>query len=170
MRLIYTASLLRFVELFLGLFAARAAPVGRQVLERDAVMFGGVIDIAADGADVLAGRRLEHDFAGRNHGRRIGEVNDPVLFQTFQRFWRMGSEPDGRTRRAERATAVQRFAGGGLVVIDHGKLVPVERDIRVGYVAVNEVEESFLLYEIHHVLLTVAAFAYGRVIRQLLGA
>ena len=120
MRLIYTASLLRFVKLFLGLLAARAAPVGRQVLERDAVMFGGVIDITADGADVLTCRRLEHDFAGRNDGRWIGEINDPVLFQTFQRLRRVGAEPDGRTRRAECATAVQRFAGGGLVVIDHG--------------------------------------------------
>ena len=107
-------------------------------------MFGGVIDVAADGADVLAGRRIEHDFAGRNHGRWIREVNDPVLFQTFQRLRRVGAEPDGRTRGAERATAVQRFAGGGLVVIDHGKLVPVERDIRVGYVAMDEVEEPDL--------------------------
>ena len=50
------------VEFLFWLLAARTAPVGGQILERDAVMFGGIIDIAADGADVLAGRRLEHDF------------------------------------------------------------------------------------------------------------
>ena len=132
------------VEFVLWLAAARTAPVGGKVLERDAVVLGRIVHIAADGADVLSCRRLEHDFARRDDGGRICEVNDPVLFQTFQRLRRVRSEPDGRTRRAERATTVQRFAGGGLVVIDHGKLVPVERDIRVGYVAMDEVEEPDL--------------------------
>ena len=45
------------VELFLALLATRAAPVVGKVLEGYAVVLGRVVDIAADGADVLAGRR-----------------------------------------------------------------------------------------------------------------
>jgi len=48
----------RSVELRLRLLAARALPVVRQILERDAVVLGGVIDVAADGADVFAGGLL----------------------------------------------------------------------------------------------------------------
>ena len=47
-------SYLSFVELALGLLAAGAFPVVRKILESNAVMFGGIIDIATDAADVFA--------------------------------------------------------------------------------------------------------------------
>ena len=47
------ANLLRLVKLLFRLLAARAFPVLRQILEGHTIMFGGVIDIAADGTDVL---------------------------------------------------------------------------------------------------------------------
>ena len=47
--------LLRFIEFSLRLLATRAAPVVGQVFEGNAVVLCGVIDIAADGADILAG-------------------------------------------------------------------------------------------------------------------
>ena len=47
-----------FIELLLPLFASRAFPIVRQVFEGHAVVLGGVIHVAADGADVLAGGLL----------------------------------------------------------------------------------------------------------------
>lgn len=76
--------------IFLRLFAARAKPVGGEVLKRDTVMFGRIIHIAADGADVFAGRGLEDDFTRRNDGRRIVEVHDTLLLKALQRFGRVG--------------------------------------------------------------------------------
>lgn len=43
------------IKLLLPLLASRTFPVFRQVLEGQAVVLGGVIDIAANGADILAG-------------------------------------------------------------------------------------------------------------------
>ena len=43
-----------FVELLLWLLATGATPGVGQVLESDAVVLGGVVDVAADGADVFA--------------------------------------------------------------------------------------------------------------------
>ena len=132
------------VVFVLRLFAARATPVGREVLERDAVMFGGIVDIAADGADVFAGRGLEDDFAHGDDGRRIVEVHDALLRVAFQCFGRVGAEIHGRARAAEGADAVEGFARGGLVLEHDGKPVLVERDVGVGDVAVDEIEESIV--------------------------
>ena len=49
---------LRPFKLLLPLFTSRALPIVRQVLEGYAVVLGGVIDVTADGADVLAGGLL----------------------------------------------------------------------------------------------------------------
>ena len=46
------------VELLLPLPAPRTLPVVGQVLEGHAIVLGGVIDVAADGADILAGGLL----------------------------------------------------------------------------------------------------------------
>ena len=46
------------IEFLFGLTAARALPVVREILECDAVMLGGIIDIAADGTHVFAACRL----------------------------------------------------------------------------------------------------------------
>ena len=46
---------LRLVELVLGALATRAYPIVGKVFEGHSVVFGWVIDIAADGTDVLAG-------------------------------------------------------------------------------------------------------------------
>ena len=110
----------------LRLFAARAAPVGRKVLERHAVMFSRIVHVAADGTDVFAGRCLEDDFTNRNDGRRIVEIDDALRLKALQRLRRGRAEPDGRTRGAERAAAIERLAGRCLVFIDDGQLVLVE--------------------------------------------
>ena len=108
-------------------------------------MFGGIVDIAADGTDVLAGRGLEDDFANWNDGGRIVEIHDALLRVAFQRFGRVGAEIHGRARAAEGADAVEGFARGGLVLEHDGKPVLVERDVGVGDVAVDEIEESVRL-------------------------
>ena len=90
----------------MGLPTARTAPVGRQILERDAVVLGGIVHIAADGADVLSCRRLEHDFAWRNDGGRVREIYDALRLEDFQRFRRVRAEPNSRTRSTERTAAV----------------------------------------------------------------
>ena len=46
-------TVLCLIKLLLALLAAGALPVGRKVFEGHAVMFGRVIDIAANTADVL---------------------------------------------------------------------------------------------------------------------
>ena len=108
-------------------------------------MFGGIVDIAADRADVLAGRRLEDDFAHGDDGRRIVEIHDALLRVALQRLWRVRAEVHGRARAAESADAVKGFARGGLVLVDDGELVLVERDVGVGDVAVNEIEKPVRL-------------------------
>ena len=133
------------VELFFRLFAARAKPVGWEILERDTFMFGGIVDIAADGASVFASRRLEDDFTRRNDGRRIVEIDDALLRVAFQRFGRVGAKIHGRTGAAEGTNAVESFARSGLVLKDDGKPVLVERDIGVGNITVDEIEESVRL-------------------------
>ena len=85
------------VVFVLRLFAARATPIVREVLERDAVMFGGIVDVAADGADVFAGRRLEDDFAHGNDGGRIVEIDDALLREAFQRFRRWTRQSSRKT-------------------------------------------------------------------------
>ena len=80
------------VVFVLRLLAARANPIGREILERNAVMLCRIVDIAADGADILASRRLEDDFARRNDGRRIVEIDDALLLKALQRFRRVGAE------------------------------------------------------------------------------
>ena len=129
----------------MGLPTARTAPVGRKVLERDDVMFGGIVHIAADGADVLSGRSLEDDFARRNYGRRIVEIHDALLGKTLQRFRRVGAEIHRRTGAAEGTDAVEGLSRGGLIVEHDGEAVFVERDIGVGDIAVDEIEKSIRL-------------------------
>ena len=107
-------------------------------------MFGGIVDIAADGADVLAGRGLEDDFTHGDDGRRIVEVHDALLRVAFQRFGRVGAEIDSRTGAAEGTDAIKCLSRGGLVLEHDGEAVFVERDVGVGDVAVDEIEESFL--------------------------
>lgn len=41
-------------------------------------MFGRIVDIAANGADVFAGRSLEDDFADGDDGRRIVEIGERI--------------------------------------------------------------------------------------------
>lgn len=60
---------LRPIELLLPLPASRALPVFGQVLEGHAVVLGGVIDVAADGADVLAGGLLLGEIHFGQDGR-----------------------------------------------------------------------------------------------------
>ena len=64
---------LRLVEFFLALLAARALSVGGQVLEGNAVVLGGVVDIAADAADILARSFLCSEIHFGQH-RRHGVV------------------------------------------------------------------------------------------------
>ena len=120
-------------------------------------MLGRVVDVAADGADVLAGRGLEDDLAGRDHGGRVREVDDAVRGEALQRLGRVGSEVDGRARGAEGADAVERLAGGGEVLVDDGEPVLVERHVGVGDVAVDQVEEAVGLDRDDAVALGVAA-------------
>ena len=105
-------------------------------------MFSRIVHVAADGTDVFAGRCLEDDFTNRNDGRRIVEIDDTLRLEAFQRLRRVRPEPDRRTRGAERAAAVERLAGGGLVFVDDRQLVLVESHVGVGDVAVDEVEKS----------------------------
>lgn len=133
------------VVLVLRLFAARAKPVGWKILERDAVMFGRIVDIAADRADVFAGRGLEDNLAHGNDGRWIVEIHDALLRVAFQRFGRVGAKIHGRTGAAEGTDAVESFARSGLILKDDGKPILVERHIGVGDIAVDKVEESIRL-------------------------
>ena len=55
-------------------------------------MFGRIVDIAADGADVLSCRGLEDDFAHGNDGGRIVEIDDALLRVALQRFGRVRAE------------------------------------------------------------------------------
>ena len=65
--------LLRFIEFLLRLLATGTTPVVGQVFESNAVVLCGVIDIAADGADVLTGGFLlgEIDFGQKGWHRII---------------------------------------------------------------------------------------------------
>ena len=66
-------------------------------------MLGGIVDIAANGANVFTGRRLEDDFADGDDGRRIVEIDDTLLRVAFQRFGRVGAKIHGRTGAAGRS-------------------------------------------------------------------
>ena len=61
-----------------------------------------IVNIAANGADVFAGRSLEDDFADGDDGRRIVEIDDALLLKALQRFGRVCAEIHGRTRAAGR--------------------------------------------------------------------
>ena len=108
-------------------------------------MFGWIVDIAADGADVFASRRLEDDFANGNDGRRIVEIDDTLLRVAFQRFGCVSAKIHSRTRAAEGTDAVESFARSGLILKDDGEAVFIERHIGVGNITVNEVEEPIRL-------------------------
>lgn len=60
---------LRPIKLLLPLPAPRALPIVGQVLEGHAVVLGGVIHVAADGADVLAGGLLLGEIHFGQDGR-----------------------------------------------------------------------------------------------------
>ena len=108
-------------------------------------MLSGIIDIAANGADVFAGRRLEDDFAHGNDGRRIVEIDDTLLRVALQRFGRVSAKIHGRTGAAEGTNAVESFARSGLILKDDGKPILVERHIGVGDITVDEIEKSVRL-------------------------
>ena len=76
-------------------------------------MLGRIVDIAADGADVFAGRRLEDDFADGDDGRRIVEIDDALLRVAFQRFGRVSAEIHRRASAAKSADTVEGFARSG---------------------------------------------------------
>ena len=70
---------LRPIELLLPLPAPRALPIVGQVLEGHAVVLGGVIDVAADGADVFAGGLLFGEIHFGQDGRHgVVEVHHPL--------------------------------------------------------------------------------------------
>ena len=123
-------------------------------------MLSGIIDIAADGANVFAGRGLEDDFAHRNDGRRIVEIDDTLLRVAFQRFGRVGAKIHGRAGAAEGTNAVESFARGGLILKHDGEAVLVERNIGVGDIAVDEIEKSIRLDGDDAITLGVARCGY----------
>ena len=68
--------ILRFIEFLLRLLATGTTPIVGQVFESNAVVLCWVIDITADGADILAGGLLlgEIDF-GQNGRHRIIQIH-----------------------------------------------------------------------------------------------
>ncbi len=65
-----------FVKLFLRLFASWTTPVIGQVLKSNTVMRGGIIDIAADGANVDSGRFLFSEIdLGEDHVCGIFQIH-----------------------------------------------------------------------------------------------
>ena len=104
-------------------------------------MLGWIVDKSAYGADVFAAGRFEYDFAGRNDLRRIVEIDNAFRFEAFQSFRRVSSKPNCWTGADERAGSVERLAGSRLVFKNNGEFVLIKRGIRIGYVAVNEIEK-----------------------------
>ena len=103
---------LRLVEFLLGLHATGAAPVVGQLFKGHAVVLGRVIDIAADGADILAaGFLLGEVHLGQNRRHRIVEVNHALGLQVLVSLRAVGAAIHRRMVADEFAHSVQRFAG-----------------------------------------------------------
>ena len=108
-------------------------------------MFGRIVHVATNRADVFSGRRLEDYFAQRNDSRRIVKIYDTLLSVALERFGCVRTKIDGWTGAAEGADTVECQASGGQILKDDGELVLVERNVGIGHVAVDEVEESVSL-------------------------
>ena len=103
---------LRLVEFLLGLFAAGTAPVVGQLFEGHAVVLGRVIDIAADGADILAaGFLLGEIHLSKNWRNGIVEVYHALGLQVLVALRAVGAAIHRRMVADEFAHSVQRFAG-----------------------------------------------------------
>ena len=85
------------VKLLLRLFAARALPVVRKILKRDAVVLRRIIHIAADRADILAGALFcaEIELFEDGLGRMV-KIHDSLCFQVLVALRCMRAAVDGR--------------------------------------------------------------------------
>ena len=145
------------IKLLLPLFASRAPPIFRQVFEGHAAMLGGVIHVAADGADVLAGGLLLGEIHFGQDGRHgMVEVHHALGLQVLVALRGVGAAIDGGMVAHKLANAVLRFAGGGQVVENHRELVLIQRFVNVSDVAMKHVKQSVVFHHDDAVALGVA--------------
>ena len=110
-------------------------------------MLGGVIHVAADGADVLAGGLLLGEIHFGQDGRHgVVEVHHSFGFQVLVTLRGVGAAIDGGMVAHELADAVLRLAGGGQVVEDHGEFVLIQRFVNVSNVAMKHIEQAVVLH------------------------
>ena len=125
-------SKLRLIKLFFRLFAARAAPVIGQVLKRNAVVFGGVVDIAANGANIDSRRFLRGEIdLGKNRRDGMIQIHYALCFEVLIALRRMGAHINGRVAAHKRTHTVERFTRRGKVVEYDGELVLIQRLVNI---------------------------------------
>ena len=109
--------ILRFVEFLLRLLATGTTPVIRQVFKGNAIVLCGVIDIAANGTDVLTRSFLlgEIDF-GQNGWDRIVEIHHALGLKILIALRCVGATIDGGVVANELTDAVLRLAGSWQIV------------------------------------------------------
>lgn len=116
---------LRPVEPVLALLAARAPPVVRQIVKRDAVVLGRIVDIAAHGADVFPAGLAEGNVSNGHARRGIVQVHDLPGVQVLAAQRRVGGKINSRMGPDERPHGVQRASRGGDVLEHDGEPVRV---------------------------------------------
>ena len=99
------------VELILGPLATGAFPIVGKIFERYAVVLGRVIDITADGTDVLAGRLFGREVYLLEYGRNgIVKIHHPLGLQVLIALRGVGSAIHRGMLADELANAVLRLA------------------------------------------------------------
>ena len=138
--------LLCFIELCLRLLAARAAPVVGQVLKCHTVVFGWIVQIATDRADIFAGVFLLGEiYLGKDCRHGIVEIHHALGLQVLITLRRVGAAIYGRLMANELTYTIHRFASGRQVVEDNGKFVRIKSLVNVGDVSLEHIEQSLVL-------------------------
>ena len=138
----------RLVEFLLRLFASRALPVVGQVVERDAVVLGGIVNIAADRADVFAARFHIAEIDLRQNGRdRIVKIDHTICFKIFISLRSVRSAVNRRVIPNKITNTVKRFARRLYILEHHRKLVLVQRFVHICDVPVKHIEQTVAFHD-----------------------
>lgn len=139
---------LSFIELFLGLLAARAFPVIGKILKRDAVMLNRIVYIAADRTNIFPACLFFGEVDLSKHGRNgIVQIHDALCLQVFISLGRMRSAIDRRVIPDKLAHPIQRLTGSGEIIENRGQLVFIKRLVHIGDIPMDYIKQAAILYD-----------------------
>ena len=133
------------IKFLLRLLATRTLPVVGQVFKGNAVVLCGIIDVTADGADILAGCFLVREIHfGQNGRHRMIEIHHALGLQVLIALWGVGAAIDGGVVADELAHTVLRLAGSWQVGIYQNHLATRINQIVLKTAAIADVLIKFL--------------------------